>query len=65
MDTTDYRKLTAREIQTLESNGCFAEEWNRIEVTEAFTPDGIARCRFAGTVRLGKNVRIDTVHEPI
>ena len=65
MDATTYRKLTETEIDTLETNGCSAVDWSQVEAAEGFVPDDIRQCRFAGTVRLGKNVRIDRVHEVV
>lgn len=65
METATYRKLTGAEIARLEANGCSAADWSRIEAAEAFVPDGIGRCRFAGTVRLGKNVTINGIKETI
>jgi hypothetical protein len=60
-----YRKLTPAEIATLEANDCRAEAWNGVEVAEGFSAEAIHRCRFAGTVRLGRGVRIDGVHEAV
>ena len=65
MDGTTYRKLTEAEIATLEANGCSAFDWAHIEVVEAFVPNQIRRCRFSGTIRIGKNVTIDGIHESI
>ena len=57
----DYRKLTQEEIQVLEQNGCWAEDWNRVEVAEAFRPYNFHRIVLYGDIRLGsfeKNVEV-------
>ena len=51
--TSDYRKLTEREIEVLRLQGCTAESWERILVKEGFSPDNIAHVRFYGNIRLG------------
>ena len=48
-----YRHLTYAEISTLEAQGCSAEEWHRVMVSEAFTTENIHSVRFSGDVRLG------------
>lgn len=50
----DYRQLTHEEINVLESNSCWAEDWSRVMVDEAFTPYGFHRVVFYGSIRLGK-----------
>ena len=49
----DYRLLTQEEINVLESNSCWAEDWNRVKVAEAFSPYGFHRVVFYGDIRLG------------
>ncbi len=49
----DYRHLTDEEIIVLENNSCWAEDWNRIMVAEAFSPYGFHRVVFYGDIRLG------------
>jgi hypothetical protein len=49
----DYRHLTDDEIQVLESNSCWAEDWNRVKVAEAFSPYGFHRVLFYGDIQLG------------
>jgi len=56
-----YRKLTEQEIQVLEQNGCWAEDWNRVEVAENFRPYNFHRIVLYGDIRLGsfeKNVEV-------
>jgi len=48
-----YRKLTQAEISALQQQGCTAEDWNLVEVADAFSPDYIARTSFSGRIRLG------------
>ncbi|MBQ8674223.1 MAG: DUF4954 family protein [Bacteroides sp.] len=48
-----YRKLTEEEVLRLERQACTAEEWNRVSVAEAFSPEYVHHVRFSGTVRLG------------
>lgn len=48
-----YRKLTEEEIQQLMDHSCTAEDWNEIEVVQAFTPEYVYFTRFSGIVRLG------------
>ncbi len=49
----DYRNLTQEEINVLENNSCWAEDWNRVQVAEAFSPYGFHRVIFYGDIRLG------------
>ena len=50
---TDYRQLTQNEIEILEGNGCWAEDWANIEVAEGFKPYNFHRVVFYGDIRLG------------
>ena len=50
----DYRQLTQTEIEILESNGCWAEDWQRVQVAEAFKPYNFHRVMFYGDVWLGE-----------
>ncbi len=47
------RQLTHDEIAALERQGCTAQDWRRVLVSDDFDPDRIRRVRFEGTVRLG------------
>lgn len=57
-----YRSLTFEEIETLEKNSCWAEDWNRVEVSEdGFQAKFFHRVMFYGDIRLGccqKNIEI-------
>lgn len=47
------RSLTVDEIETLERQGCSAEDWTRLSVAEDFTPAYINNVTFCGDVSLG------------
>ena len=49
----NYRHLTTGEIAQLERQLCTASDWNRVLVSEAFTPDHVFHSRFTGDIRLG------------
>jgi len=53
MKTEVYRKLTAREREVLRMQGCSAEDWRHVEVTDNFDPAYVRSARFLGSVRLG------------
>lgn len=57
-----YRSLTFEEIDTLEKNSCWAEDWSRVEVAEeGFQAKYFHRVMFYGDIRLGsfqKNIEI-------
>ena len=47
------RKLTQQEIVQLESQHCSAQDWNEVEVADAFRPDYIRDTHFSGHCSLG------------
>jgi NDP-sugar pyrophosphorylase family protein len=49
----DYRQLTQEEIDVLERNSCWAEDWDRVMVADTFKPYGFHRVVFYGDIRLG------------
>jgi len=51
---TDYRQLTQTEIEILENNACWAEDWERVMVAEGFKPYNFHRVVFYGDIRLGE-----------
>ncbi|MFN4007123.1 MAG: DUF4954 family protein [Chitinophagaceae bacterium] len=51
---SDFRSLTASEIETLVRNRNTSDNWNNILVTSAFSADLIRNCKFFGLVRIGK-----------
>jgi hypothetical protein len=50
----DYRQLTQEEIQVLEQNVCWAEDWSRVKVHEDFRPYNFHRVMFYGDIYLGR-----------
>ena len=53
MIMSDYRNLTQTEIEVLENNVCWAEDWQRVLVAENFKPYNFHRVIFYGDIRLG------------
>lgn len=49
----NYRKLTNREITSLQAQSCLADDWERVSVAEGFTTEYVHHTRFSGEVRLG------------
>ena len=47
------RKLTDQEITSLSHQGCTAEDWSAIQVSDKFCPQFISNVEFYGTVTLG------------
>ena len=57
----DYRDLTEQEIDVLENNSCWSEDWTRVKVSDEFRPNFFHRVMFYGDIRLGateKNVEV-------
>src|SRR3712207_8349160 len=51
---TRYRQLTAYEIEVLVRNRNTSDDWNKIQVSDAFNPELVKACKFYGLVRIGK-----------
>ena len=51
---SNYRQLTQNEIDILENNVCWAEDWQRVQVAEGFKPYNFHRVMFYGDIRLGE-----------
>jgi len=49
-----YRKLTAYEIEVLVRNRNTSDDWNKILVSDSFTPELVQNCKFYGLVRIGR-----------
>ena len=49
----NYRNLTPGEIARLERQMCHSADWERVLVSEGFTPDHVFSTRFSGDIRLG------------
>jgi hypothetical protein len=50
---SNYRNLTQTEIEVLENNVCWAEDWQKVLVDEDFKPYNFHRVIFYGDIRLG------------
>lgn len=48
-----YRALTSEEIEVLEKNDCWAEDWSSVQVADGFRPKSCHRVIFYGDIRLG------------
>ena len=48
-----YRALTSEEIEVLEKNDCWAEDWSSVQVADGFLPKSCHRVIFYGDIRLG------------
>ena len=48
-----YRQLTDFEIDVLEQNSCWSEDWSNVLVSEYFRPNYFHRVMFYGEIRLG------------
>lgn len=49
-----YRNLSAYEIEVLVRNNNTSDDWNKIQVSNAFNPELVKNCKFFGLVRIGK-----------
>ena len=56
---SEFRNLTQTEIEVLENNVCWAEDWQRVMVAEDFKPYNFHRVIFYGDIRLGAFNKID------
>lgn len=53
IEMRDYRQLTQEEIDVLERNNCWAENWESVKVADDYSPYGFHRVMFYGDIRLG------------
>ena len=53
------RNLTDNEISALQANSCWAEDWQRIEVSDDFKPNFFYRVMFYGDISLGSFTECD------
>ncbi|AYD47145.1 DUF4954 family protein [Arachidicoccus soli] len=51
---TEYRHLSAFEIEALVRNRNTSDNWNNLLVSDQFNPELVKNCRFYGLVRIGK-----------
>lgn len=49
-----YRNLSAYEIEVLVRNRNTSDDWNKLQVSDAFNPELVKNCKFFGLVRIGK-----------
>lgn len=49
-----FRPLTLTEIEQLREQGCRAEDWTTVEVSEGFSADFVQCVTFSGKIRLGR-----------
>ncbi|HEY0057655.1 MAG TPA: DUF4954 family protein [Flavisolibacter sp.] len=49
-----YRNLSAYEIEVLVRNRNTSDDWNKLQVSNAFDPELVKACKFYGLVRIGK-----------
>ena len=49
----DYRNISAPEIEVLEQNGCFCEDWSMVKVKDGFIAERVRNVSFSGEVYLG------------
>ena len=55
------RQLTQTEIQSLESQRCWAEDWNKIIVADDFSTANVRNTNFYGNIQIGSGVRLNDV----
>ncbi len=48
-----HRPLTTSEVETLRQQGCSADDWNRVQVTDPFRVARVIDAHFQGDIRLG------------
>lgn len=51
---SQWRGLSAEEISRLTTQGCFCEDWSRVQVAEGFQPERVHDTHFSGDVKLGR-----------
>lgn len=49
----EYRRLTEYEVEVLVAQNCIAADWDKVLVSEGFSPEYVSHTRFSGDVRLG------------
>jgi hypothetical protein len=50
----DYRNLSSEEVGVLESQGCFCENWQNVEVAQNFSTKFCRNAHFSGHVKIGE-----------
>lgn len=54
MGSTTYSPIPKKDIEILEANGCWAEDWGTISVAEGFNPKKMRGVALKGTVKIGR-----------
>ena len=54
----EYRLITDRQREILQLRGCYAEDWNRVLVSDEFDTEQLRNVRFEGDVTIGSNTKI-------
>lgn len=54
-EDTIFHPLAQQEADTLKRNGCTADNWSNISVSNGFLPERVASTQFIGECRLGAN----------
>ena len=49
----DYRPLSSEEIEALKKNGCWAEDWTSVNVSDDFETERLSQVRMYGEVNIG------------
>ena len=48
-----YRNLSSQEIEQLQAQACYADDWNNIQVADGFDARYVVSTRFSGSIRVG------------
>ena len=54
----EYRLITDGQREILQLRGCYAEDWNRVLVSDDFDTEQLRNVRFEGDVTIGSNTKI-------
>ena len=54
----EYRLITDGQREILQLRGCYAEDWNRVLVSDDFGTEQLRNVRFEGNVTIGSNTKI-------
>ncbi len=55
---SSFRKLNQEEINRLEKQNCYAENWAEVKVTSGFDTDRIKSVQFSGKIKLGQFIEV-------
>ncbi|MDP2337566.1 MAG: DUF4954 family protein [Bacteroidota bacterium] len=54
----EYRSLSLPEVEILKQQGCSADDWNQISVSDKFVFENVRNVQFSGSVQIGNNYGI-------